>query len=115
MIKYYSELLNKNFDTLKEAEAAEKEVIEKEAKEKSDKAASAKAVEEAFEKANAIVEKAREEFVQAMVDADEVADKYRKKYGEFHFEENKDGKMVLVPGKSKSAELFEAMIDMFNL
>ena len=74
--KYFSELLNKTFDTKEECLKAEKEFEEKHKAElqlKEERAADAKKVEEAFAKYN-----------EAGKEARELLSEFCKKYGAYH-------------------------------
>ena len=85
-MKYYSEVLNKTFDSEKECLSAElKAKQEKEAKERAE-----------AEKRNAraadakVVEEARKNMVQAQENYENVLNQFIQKYGSYHFSVDSD-------------------------
>lgn len=107
-MKFYSEILNKVFDTEKaclEAELTHKRALEAKAREEEQKKIAEKKKQEERADDAKFIEELRQEMVEAQKKYREAIDAFVKKHGSYHFTTN---------SVEKIPYLFESLLDFLN-
>lgn len=112
MIRIYSDVLDKYFDTVKEAQAAEKAAAVAKDKEAAEKECATKRVEDAYLNWKTVTERSYKEVTDCYAECKEAVDAYSKKYGPVTVYINDEDKVVIEEGeRDLVAEAVESFLD----
>ena len=114
MIKYYSEMLDEVFDSLKEAETAERQAIEAADKKAEEKESATKAIEEAYTKLNDVTKKAYADLADCHAECKAAVKNYNEKYGAVNVKFNAEGKVEVTEGNDNLTQaVAKSLLDLF--
>ena len=114
MIKYYSEMLDKVFDSLKEAETAESQANEAADKQAEEKASATNAIEDAYPKLNDVTRKAYADLADCHAECKAAVQNYNEKYGAVNVKINAEGKVEVTEGNEESTQsVVKSLLDLF--
>lgn len=104
MIRIYSDVLDEYFDTIKEAQAAEKAAAMAKDKEAAEKESATKKVEDAYLNLKAVTERSYKEVSDCYAECNKAVDEYAKKYGPITVHINDEDKVVITEGRQDAFE-----------